>query len=237
MVTNRRCRTAALALILGAVLPACASSPEPPAESPPKGENVLPGGVVLPPLPDRGAEEPEVAVPDVGHLVGKECHLDPKEERLAELLRTSDLQQRSELECDAALSAFAEFRARDLIDREYFSHVTPGGVGPNALLRLAGYDLPSTYQGRRDNHVEALAAGFPDPADAWEALLDSSEHRKLLIAEHDFYRKQDRFGIARAYDDRPNRAMRDYWVVIIARQRDPDEPRAICTPSPSICYK
>lgn len=234
----------AVALLVGATLAACAP---PQKQSPVKtgaeqGDSGhagrrLPGGVVLPPPSDDRKRAPDVDVPALAPLVGGECELTPKERELADLLVNSRQQERTSLVCDAALSAFADFRGRDMIDRNYFSHVTPGRFGPNALLRTAGYELPPDYPGGRGNSIEALAGGLAAPDEVWQALLDSSQHRNHLVGKTESYKEQDRFGIAHVRTNEPGRTIQDYWIIIIARETRPDEPDLPCTPAPSICFE
>jgi len=181
----------------------------------------------LPPLPPLGEL--------VNRATGQDCELSAEESSLALRLTQSELQQRGRLVCNPRLVAFARARARDFAERGYFSHVTPDRVGPNDLLRAAGYGLPDFYSRGLSNNVEAIAGGLTGPEAVWDALLASEAHRVHLLGELPFYQEQEEFGVAHYYD--PDTPHSHYWVVVVARPRKPGDPRMICTPAPGPCFK
>lgn len=74
----------------------------------------------------------------------------------------------------------AERHARDMVGRRYFSHVSPGGSRLLDRVRRAGY----LRKARRYDVGEALGWGADvdsSPRALVEALLDSPEHRALLL--------------------------------------------------------
>lgn len=168
---------------------------------------------------------------DSGHT----CEFSPQEIVMRDLLVQHPDQMRSTLECDPELMEFAEQRANDMAERDYFSHVTPEGHGPHDQLRESGYDLPRYYVGGRANAIESILGGEADPHQAWKLLLDSVSHRRHLLGEDDMFRAQRRFGVAHVRHDKS--AHRDYWVIVIIEPKDPDEPKMTCTPPPSICIR
>jgi hypothetical protein len=140
------------------------------------------------------------------HLVG-----DPMQRR-----------DRAEMAPDPILCEVAQARAADLAQRRYFSHVNPDGFGPNRLLRTAGYTLPAAWgDGRRDNFVESISAGYTSADDTWRMWMNSSGHRTHLLGLKSIYREQTNYGIG-VYVD-PGSRYRCYWVIITA----PPEERSI----------
>lgn len=142
--------------------------------------------------------------------------LTAEEQQLANLL-TGDRGQRrdrSRMRPDPILCSVARARAEDMAARRYFSHVNPDGLGPNALVRAAGYALPSSWRGRSENFIESIGAGYATAEAAWEGWMNSSSHRTHLLASSSFYRDQTSFGIG-SYSD-PSSPYRRYWVIITA---------------------
>lgn len=142
--------------------------------------------------------------------------LTAEEQQLANFL-TGDRGQRrdrSRMRLDPILSSVARARAEDMATRRYFSHVNPDGLGPNALVRAAGYLLPSSWRGRSENFIESIGAGYATAEAAWEGWMNSSSHRTHLLASSSFYRDQTSFGIG-SYSD-PSSPYRRYWVIITA---------------------
>ena len=122
---------------------------------------------------------------------------------------------RGEMQLDPVLTAVAQARALDLATRRYFSHVNPDGIGPNSLVRAAGYVLPAFWGGDRSgNFIESIGAGYNSPEDAWAGWMKSSGHRSHLLAGKSFYRNQTRYGVGYHFDRAS--PFRNYWVVITA---------------------
>ncbi len=115
---------------------------------------------------------------------------------------------------DPILTAVARARAQDMATRRYFSHTNPDGFGPNALVRAAGYELPSSWAGRSGNFIESIGAGYATAEAAWDGWMHSPSHRTHLLASTSFYRDQTNFGIG-SYAD-PSSPFRRYWVIITA---------------------
>jgi uncharacterized protein YkwD len=122
---------------------------------------------------------------------------------------------RSRMHADPILTAVARARAEDMARRRYVAHVNPDGFGPNALVRAAGYSLPSFWgDGRSKNFIESIGAGSATAEQAWEGWMRSSAHRTHLLASTSFYRDQTNFGIGSYFD--PSSPYRRYWVIITA---------------------
>ena len=153
----------------------------------------------------------------VGSARAEAAEMSAEERELAAIL-TSDRGQRrdrSRMHVDPILSAVARARAEDMAKRRYVAHVNPDGFGPNALVRAAGYALPSFWGGgRSQNFIESIGAGQATAELAWEGWMRSSPHRTHLLASASFYRDQTNFGIG-SYAD-PSSPFRKYWVVITA---------------------
>ncbi len=151
-----------------------------------------------------------------GGLRCSALELSTEERQLATRL-TGDRGQRRDagrMRLDPILTAVARSRAQDMATRRYFSHVNPDGLGPNALVRAAGYSLPASWNGRSENFIESIGAGYPTADAAWEGWMNSSSHRTHLLASTSFYRGQTNFGIG-SYSD-PASPYRRYWVIITA---------------------
>ena len=73
------------------------------------------------------------------------------------------------------LSAAAELKARDMLAKQYWSHVSPAGVTPWQWVEAAGYEF--SYAG------ENLGKGFHSPGGVVQAWMDSPEHRANLLGE------------------------------------------------------
>ena len=122
---------------------------------------------------------------------------------------------RGDMQLDPVLTAVAQARAEDLATRRYFSHVNPDGIGPNQLVRAAGYVLPAFWgENRSGNFIESIGAGYDTSDDAWAAWMKSSGHRSHLLAGKSFYRNQTRYGVGYHFDRAS--PYRNYWVVITA---------------------
>lgn len=150
--------------------------------------------------------------------------LNAEERQLAARL-TGDRGQRrdrSRMHADPILTAVARARAEDMAKRRYFAHVNPDGMGPNFLVRSAGYSLPSSWSGRSANFIESIGAGYATAEQAWDGWMNSSSHRTHLLASSSFYRDQTNFGIG-SYAD-PSSPFRRYWVIITAPPASRNEP-------------
>ncbi|MBI2380898.1 MAG: hypothetical protein HYV16_09105 [Gammaproteobacteria bacterium] len=162
------------------------------------------------------------------------CKPNAKEAALAGLLLKSPLQKRPALRCNGVLETFARQRALDMSQRGYVSHRTPEGLYVNDLLR-EHYPLPRFYL-KRGNQVEAIAAGLTDPDAVWQAWLESHDaHREHVLGDEASYREQDEYGIGYVYN--PEGSHGDYWVLILARRAQPDDPHLLCPPPPGACIR
>jgi uncharacterized protein YkwD len=144
-----------------------------------------------------------------------------KEAELAAILTGAREQRRPALRRNAVLDSVARQRAWDMALRNYFRHVNPEGLGPNALVERAGYRLPAAYDHRPEgNNIESAAAGYRDARTAWRWFMGSDYHRTHLLGLNPLFVQQTEFGIGYAY--RPQSRYQHYWVVIIARPAEAD---------------
>jgi hypothetical protein len=90
-------------------------------------------------------------------------------------LTNSERQSRglSQLKLNPELSAAALQKASDMFARNYWAHVSPGGVQPWFFITQAGY----TYRYAGEN----LARDFSDPKSIIQAWLNSPTHRDNLL--------------------------------------------------------
>lgn len=80
----------------------------------------------------------------------------------------------SPLVLNPTLTLAALSKAQDMIQNNYFSHVSPAGTKPWHWLKSLGYEY--TYAG------ENLAAGFEDPTELEKQWMESAEHRANILS-------------------------------------------------------
>lgn len=80
----------------------------------------------------------------------------------------------AELTLNPALNLAAQAKARDMVSRDYFAHVSPDGTKPWSWLRSAGYNY--TYAG------ENLAEGYTDAYDLETSWMASPAHRANILS-------------------------------------------------------
>lgn len=73
------------------------------------------------------------------------------------------------------LDQAAELKAKDMIEKGYFAHVSPSGVNPWYWLTSVGYPYASAG--------ENLAIGFNDSKDVVVAWMNSESHRKNILKQ------------------------------------------------------
>lgn len=141
--------------------------------------------------------------------------LNDDEQSLGDIIQDSPSQQRDFMACNPVLASVARDRARDMAVRDYFGHTNPDGIGPNTLVRAAGYNLPSFYASSADgNNIESIAAGYRSAEEAFEGWLNSPGHRVHMLGEMDFYKDQVEFGVGYYYSE--NSTYKHYWVLLSA---------------------
>lgn len=79
----------------------------------------------------------------------------------------------SQLSENSLLTQAASLKAQDMIQKNYFSHWSPGGISPWHWIKEAGYNYK--YAG------ENLAMGFIDASEVHQAWLNSPTHKENLL--------------------------------------------------------
>ena len=153
---------------------------------------------------------PSIIVPDPTPVVY--CEGDPESHELATLMREHPLQQREFMQCDAILTSAAQWKAEDMVARKYTGHCTPDGICANRIVQRFGYRLPSNYT-ENGNNIESTSANRRTAEDAFYALLNSSSHKAHILAELEFFRAQNCYGIG-FHEERPT--IRYPWPTIRA---------------------
>ncbi len=140
-----------------------------------------------------------------------------KERRMAALIRGHRKQNRPQMLYDNRLGAVARMRARDMGQRNYFSHVDPDGYGANRHIARTGYRLPQRWLAfKSGNSGESILGGGAQGTAraAFDLWMRSSGHKRHVLASNPFYQKQTRFGIGYAHVS--GSRLRHYWVFITA---------------------
>ncbi|MBA2322379.1 MAG: hypothetical protein H0V89_14640 [Deltaproteobacteria bacterium] len=141
------------------------------------------------------------------------------------LTTLADLPPRPPLALSTLLVNSARGHAEEMAYVDYFGHESAvDGRWPNDLVRDAGYPLPTEIPGdgfvwRLDpgaNSVESIAAGYPDPITALNALLvdegvNPPMHRIHLLGSDDFFSTHRELGVGFARDDAST--YRNYWAI------------------------
>lgn len=142
------------------------------------------------------------------------CDANQQEQQIAAQMMADPGQQRPSVTCHPILAQVARERARDMVDRGYFSHTNPDGFGPNLLVVQAGYVLPSYYHTDPDaNNIESIACGNPTAGLTWAQWMSSPGHRRHLLGTVPFWAEQIEYGIGYASGG----ICGHYWVVITAK--------------------
>lgn len=119
-------------------------------------------------------------------------------------------QQHPSLIWDECLARAAQVRA-DNVSVEWDHKFR--GKWVNEIVRSICY-IASEY-GNKANSIESLVAGIEDPVKALEALLRSSHHADHLLGRNDFFRVQNRVGIA--FLNRTGSQYTFYYVFLISK--------------------
>ena len=77
------------------------------------------------------------------------------------------------LRLDAQLSAAAEDRARDMMSKHYFSHVSPDGTDPFTWVSREGYEWSTIG--------ENLATGYRGASSVVDGWMHSDGHRRNIL--------------------------------------------------------
>ena len=144
----------------------------------------------------------------------QKCGLHPKAQKLAQLIIEDIKQNRSTLVCSPILAKIALSKAKEMAELGRVDHI--GRSGANRRLIDANYPLSKVYPRMFENNVEAIAAGYSDPAEMWKQFKNSDGHRTHLLAEHEFYLLQNEIAVGYFQDKKSPHV--HYWVVYVAHQ-------------------
>ncbi|NJK80781.1 MAG: hypothetical protein HC876_19960 [Chloroflexaceae bacterium] len=145
------------------------------------------------------------------------CAPEEREAAIAEQMHTHPDQGRATMSCHPILEEVAREMAADMATRNYFDHINPEGLGPNELVRMAGYPLDSGYDtALAGNNIQSIGGGVGSPDTIWNAWMGSAIHKTHLLGQSDFYATQTDYGVGYYYA--PESEYKHYWVVITARQ-------------------
>ncbi len=101
------------------------------------------------------------------------------------------------LRWDQQLAAVARAHSEDMVNRGYFDHDTPEGLGPSDRIDRAGYSCwKNTHYGVAENLAIETALGDPDrtAAEAVRGWMNSPGHRTNLLG-----RQYDRTGVGASF--------------------------------------
>lgn len=99
----------------------------------------------------------------------------------------------TQLNWNDKLAKAAEFRAKDMANRDYFEHITPEGIGPNYYISKAGYYLNDDWlKDIKANNFESIAANHATAVDAIKAFIIGKDspgfmHRKHILGMDNWY--------------------------------------------------
>lgn len=121
----------------------------------------------------------------------------PETIKMAMIIITAGWQRRQNAVIHPLLTQAAYKRAKDMADKNYFSHTSPSGVTPNEVIRSVGYQLPSWYP-EKGNNVESISIGADDAEEAVAGLFSSPKHHNHITGEDKFYADQRAIGVGEA---------------------------------------
>jgi len=75
---------------------------------------------------------------------------------------------------DSILMQVAENHSQDMVDRNFFSHINPDGLGPAERVTNAGYSWSALG--------ETIGAGYSTPQAMFDGWMNSSGHRDILLS-------------------------------------------------------
>ena len=143
-----------------------------------------------------------------------DCGNNKQAQLLVKLISTDKEQKRTNIRCNILLTRAAEAKAKKMAEYGLVTHNLGGS--PNSRLEEIGYKLPQYYGVEfNSNQVEAIAGGYSDAIDVWNAFKHSEAHRTHLLGEHEFYLEQDEIGIALVKKWESPHV--EYWVVYLTK--------------------
>jgi len=143
------------------------------------------------------------------------CGLNNQSIKLAKIIINYEGQNRIQLYCNKALAKAANIKAKQLATVDRIRH-NIYNTSPNQFLRAQGFQLPILYE-VIGNQVEAVSGGKTTPQETFDYFMTSSEHKKHLLGENDFYRSQNQIAVG-FYEDK-SKKYEQYWVVYITKKK------------------
>ncbi len=157
--------------------------------------NTTPRSIVMKTFPKLAISVTSFLLSFTTDLHAATHQLNQDEFKLFKLISTDPQQMRPLMELDPILCRMARKRAQDMASKNYFSHVSPDGTGPNQVVTKAGYFLPSHYPKAKDaNNIESIANAYT-PATTLSAWKKSPQHHDHVLGVLPFYREQSRIGV------------------------------------------
>jgi len=143
---------------------------------------------------------------------------------LAKLIKMDKEQKRTSIRCNTILSEAAEDKAKKMSEFGLVAHNLGGS--PNSRLEEANYQLPDYYgDDFNSNQVEAIAGGYSNAAEVWDAFKKSTGHRTHLLGDIDFYKEQDEIGVA--FIKKWKSPHVEYWVVYLTKGYQKDQSSTV----------
>jgi len=133
---------------------------------------------------DRGTLRPEEATPI--RSVSEQQELKDAVIRLVN--REREKADLPPLAPNSTLAASAQAYAQDMLQRDFFSHTSPEGEGPQKRIERAGFAALTSEtckcKGYYASFGENLAKGQQTPADVMRGWMESPDHRKNILTSH-----------------------------------------------------
>jgi uncharacterized protein YkwD len=108
------------------------------------------------------------------------------------------------LEYSNGLARVAGRHACDMVQRNYFSHVSPSGTTPMRRVKAEGVCTRAT--------AENIAMGYTSPDRAFQALVDSRKHYENMMSN-----RVNSVGIA-VVEPQPGQGGGRRWVMVLANR-------------------
>lgn len=124
----------------------------------------------------------------------------PEQRRNPELIYQSPILQLS-----------TNYRSQDMIDKDYVSHISPIGEYPNEIAMRFGC---SSIVTPKANGIESIVAGTGDPVVAFNALMNSVNHKRHLMGQDDTFVTMYGIGVSLCISEKAK--YRFYWTIHIA---------------------
>lgn len=154
------------------------------------------------------------------------CGNNQEARALVELIKNDKAQKRSIIRCNKILTETATAKAKKMAEFGLVMHNLGGS--PNSRLENANYKLPDYYGSDWEgNQVEAIAGGYHNAQEVWDAFKKSKSHKSHLLGDIKFYEEQDEIGVAFIQDFES--VHDEYWVVYLTKGYEKDQSNLVKT--------